>query len=383
MKCKIIAAGAAGNKIAVELVESKLVSEKNILLINSTTKDVPTANKSSFIQIGDFKRGGCGKERSVAQDMIYESIENNRLNEFDTLLDPDDDGVIIITSTEGGTGSGSTPIIAKYFKDVIKTHVHVIALTGFEEDARGMENTINFFNELDEDYTIQIISNKKFLEEARGNKLKAEKLANNEVSKRLLIYFGGIIRNSDQNMDETELYKLDTTPGYMTIEKGTLDKIKNVAQFNESINNMIDNSKSLDIENPGCKRIGVILTVQDKTKDYIDYGFSRLRERYGIPYEIFQHIQTGSEESISIIIVGMRMPIDELKETLDRYNEEFDKVNKNKDDFFSNDIGITSSGIFDSARNRKIQDNPDDRKRLFLKQKNNKQTNNSSIEEKY
>lgn len=381
MKCKIIAAGAAGNKIAVELVERELISDKNILLINSTTKDVPDANKASFIQIGNLKKGGCGKERSLAQEMIYESLENDKLNEFDRLLEPDDDGIIIITSTEGGTGSGSTPTIAKYFRDVIGTHVHIIAMTGFEEDARGMENTINFFNELEEDYTIQIISNKKFLDEARGNKLKAEKLANEEVLDRLLVYFGGIIHNAEQNIDETDLYKIDTTPGYMTIERASLDKIKNVSQFNEVVNNMIDISKSLDVEEPGCKRMGVILTTQDKTKDYIDYSFSVLKERYGIPYELFQHIQDGKEDSIVIIVSGMRMPIDELKETLNKYKEEFEKVNKNKDDFFNSNIGISSSGLFDSARSKKVQDNADDRKKIFLKQKNNK--NDGSIEGKY
>lgn len=381
MKCKIIAAGAAGNKLAVELVRRELISDKDILLINSTKRDVPDTNRASFIQIGNLKKGGCGKERVLAQEMIYESLENDKLSEFDKLLEPDDDGIIIITSTEGGTGSGSTPTIAKYFKDVIGTHVHIIAMTGFEEDARGMENTVNFFNELEEDYTIEIISNKKFLDEARGNKLKAEKLANEEILERLLVYFGGIIHNAEQNIDETDLYKIDTTPGYMTIERAKLDKIKNVSQFNEVINNMIDNSKSLDVENPGCKRMGVILTTQDKTRDYIDYSFSVLKERYGIPYELFQHIQDGTEDSVAIIIAGMRMPINELEETLNKYKEEFDKVNKNKDDFFNNNIGISSSGLFDSARSKKIQDNADDRKKLFLKQRNNKKED--SIEEKY
>ncbi len=56
MKCKIIAAGAAGNKLAVELVGRELVSDKNILLINSTKRDVPDTNRASFIQIGNLKK---------------------------------------------------------------------------------------------------------------------------------------------------------------------------------------------------------------------------------------------------------------------------------------------------------------------------------------
>ena len=333
LKAKFIGIGAAGNKAVINLVEKGVVDKKDIRLLNSTTRDIPTEYQKIAYTFKDSV-GGCGKEREIAKSLALNSLRENDLD-LDSLLDPDDNMVIIVNSSEGGTGCGASSIIADYMSSVVGANVHMFVFTGFEEDGRGLQNTVEYFQDLKEGYIVQAISNKKFLE-VTGNKLKAEKAANDEFAKRVKVLLGHVIEEAEQNIDDTDLYKISTTPGYMSIEIAHLDKVKNVEMFNKIVADAIDNSKSLDFE-PTAKRIGVILNISEKTKECVDYSFSIIKEKFGTPYEIFTHIQDNEDtkEFIAIEVSGMTMPLDEVKEIYERYKQESSKVHKRKDDFFS------------------------------------------------
>ena len=332
MKAKVIGIGAAGNKAAITLIEREVVGRTDVMLLNSTLKDIPYEYNDIAVQLTN-STGGCGKERDLAKTLALDTIKDNT-NLFDGFLDPDDDMVIIVNSSEGGTGCGASVVIAKYFKEVLDTNVHLFVFTGFEDDGRGLQNTVEYFQEITDLYTVQAISNKKFLEEA-GNKLKAEKMANEAFAMKVKILLGQIIIDSEQNIDETDLYKLSTTPGYMMIEFTTLDKIKNVESFNKVMTSLIDNSKSLDISEPSAKRLGLIFNIADSTADNVDFSGEVIRKKLGFPYEYYQHIQSvGDTEYVAFIASGMNMPIDEIKAVFEKYKEASSKVNKKKDDFF-------------------------------------------------
>ena len=128
MKTLLIGVGAAGNKAVYAAVDSKLFKEEDTIIINSTSKDFPKEYNGNKIILSPNDTG-CGKERSVAKEYVKIAMKQGKFNiegieKYDT--------IIIATSVEGGTGSGSTPIIAKYFQQVTKKNVHVMAFTGFE-----------------------------------------------------------------------------------------------------------------------------------------------------------------------------------------------------------------------------------------------------------
>lgn len=331
----VIGIGAAGNKAAISLIENRVIPREKTMLVNSTVKDIPQDYTDIAVK---FKaaEGGCGKERDLAKNLALGALQSSEIN-LDSFCDPSDSFVIIVTSSEGGTGCGASTIFAKYFKDVVGVPVHLFVFTGFEDDGRGLQNTVELFQDIEEDYIVEAISNKKFLDDpdVNGNKIKAEKKANEAFAMRIKILLGGLICNSEQNIDETDLYKLTSTPGYMMIDYKPLKNIKNVEAFNKVLIDMIDNSKSLDISEPSAKRLGVIFNVSEKSQDFIDFSANVLRERLGFPYEYFQHIQNiGDTEFVAFIASGMQMPLDEIKEVYARYKEQSEKVNKKKDGFF-------------------------------------------------
>lgn len=340
MNCKLIGIGAAGNKAAITAVENNIISVKNTMLINSTLKDIPAEYKSregSIVKKYEGAYGGCGKERSIS----FELAQNNLLS--DSLgLEKFLEGCelcIIVSSTEGGTGSGSAPVIGQYILNVLGVNVHIFGLAGFEDDVIGMRNTVEFFKEMNEFFTVECIKNSKFLDECHGNKLKAEKKANEEFCKKISVLMGLQIRDSEHNIDPTDLLKISAkTYGYMIIETCVFtDKIKNKEQFRQAIVDTLDSSKSLDINEQGIERLGVIMNIRKDSTDYIDYR-DIILDRFGVSYEVHEHIQHEEKtmpEFIAFIISGLKMPTEEIERTYNNYLSSVKRVNKSQDSFFS------------------------------------------------
>lgn len=332
MKTLLVGVGAAGNKAVMSAIENQIVKEDDTIIINSTSKDFPTKYNGKKIVLSP-QDSGCGKERSVAKDYAITAIKSGKLN-IDSVSAYTT--VIVITSVEGGTGSGSTPIIAKFFNQVHRKNTHIIAFTGFEEDVRGLANTVEFFQEIDSNLIVQTIRNSSFLRLSGNNKFKAEQLANEEMCKRIRILTGQDFIVSDQNIDDTDILKVSNTSGYMTVEQSFFDKpLVDQDDFNKNIKKMIYDSKSAKSKDAGATRIGVILNIDPASEDAIDYSFASIKEAYGNPFECFMQKQWDEKrEYVAFIVGGMQMPIDEMKAVYDRYKDQSSKVNKNADAFF-------------------------------------------------
>lgn len=355
MKFRYIGIGAAGNKAIRELITERVCDEGDVVLVNSTDKDIPKDFNGDVVILSKTN-SGCGKERKIARELAIESMKEGK---FDNLVDGEGvDSVLIATSVEGGTGSGSTPIIGKYIHDVLGKIVHIVAFTGFEEDVRGIENTVEFFQEIDFDADLQAIRNSSFVEEANNNKLKAEELANKELAKRVRIMLGLDMIDSTQNIDDTDLYKLVSTTGYKTVEKKTFTKdLETTADFDTICKNMIYNSHSIQGQEPSELRLGVIMNLKPTSIDAVDLNFSVIKEAYGKPYEVFRHQQydPNQPQYIAFISSGMKKPIDEVKAIYQRYLEETDKVNKENDNFFEEAKNMTikeEDSMFDMVNSK-------------------------------
>ena len=333
MRILLIGTGAAANKALVEAINRGVVAVDDTIMINSTAKDFPPEYTGTKIMLTDTNTG-AGKERAIAKEYTKKAMAAGKFN-FDNVHQYET--VIVATSVEGGTGSGSAPIIASFFSKVHARNVHIIAFTGFEDDVRGLSNTVEFFKEIDPKIVVQTISNKAFLAQAGNNKLKAEELANKEMANRISVLTGQDFIEGSQNIDDTDILKLSNTAGYMTVEKKFFNKsLETIDDFEKIIKNMIYNSASIKSTNPAAARLGVVLNINPASEDAIDYSFNSLKKAYGNPFEFFTQVQwDGQQEYIGYIASGMRMPIDEIKAVYDRYIVQTDLINKNGDEFYS------------------------------------------------
>ena len=333
MNFKIFGIGAAGNKCALKLLELGVCNKEDLVLVNSTKRDIAESYDGK-LYIFNSTEGGCGKERSVGREYAANAM---RAGKFDDAITDKDESVILITSLEGGTGSGATPIMAKYFSEVLGKNVHIIAFSGFNSDVRGLQNSVEFFQEIDFECDVQCIDLKEFNAASMNNHIKAEELADEEVAQRVKILLGKTIIPSEQNIDEIDMLKLVNTTGYKTIEHLEFkDDLLDQNQFNQLCKKMIYGSKSLKTKDPAELRLGVILNIKPASEDAVDYDFNVIKEAYGFPYETFFHKQyNGGAQFIEFICSGMKLPIEEIKAIHERYKEQTAKVNKSADEFFA------------------------------------------------
>lgn len=338
LNLKVIGAGAAGNKAVITLLNEGF-DKKNVLLINSTSKDIPEEYRDISMIFGNNTLGGCGKEREIGKDLILNDLKSNNIS-LDNFPDPDTNAIVIVSSTEGGSGSASAPILAKYVNDVLGIPAIVCFFFGFNTDVRGMQNSIEACQDLSDEFGVIGISNSKFVDEANGNYRKAETLANEHFVKLIKILSGEGIQSSGQNIDDTDLYKLITTPGYMRIEQAPISKIKNVDQFNKAVTAAIDESHLMECPS-GAKRSGYIFDITESISDAIDYNIDVVKSAYGTPYEIYTQVQyTDHPSTVTWIVTGLPLPINEVQEIYDNYLTASSNVNKSHDEFFASVSGM-------------------------------------------
>lgn len=356
LNLQVIGAGAAGNKAAINLIK-KGFNPKNVILLNSTAKDIDPEYQDNAIIFGTHSNslGGCGKERERGKKLILRDLVTGNVK-LDSVIDLPH-AVVIVSSTEGGSGSAITPIIADYIKDVMGIPVIVCLFFGFNQDARGMQNSIEICQELSEDIGVIGISNHKFLEECSNNKFKAEEKANDLFVELINILSGNGLKPSRQNIDDTDLLKIITTPGYMCIGSAPVFKVKNIDQYNKIINDAIDNSKLVDTSKKGAKRIGAIFDIDEFLSDNVDFSSETFLEEFGTPYEMYTHVQDSGVNTVTWIASGMPMPTEEVKAIYEEYLKRSEAVNKKVDSFFEEIAqlkGNQEDGMFNMLDNKPI-----------------------------
>ena len=333
MKTLLVGIGAAGNKAVMEAINMGSVNTDDTLLINSTSKDFPKEYTGKTV-ILTTEDSGCGKERKVGREYAISAIKSGKLN-FDNMNQYTT--VMIVTSVEGGTGSGSTPVIADFFNRVYNLNVHVVSFIGFGDDTRGLRNTVEFFKELKSNYVVHAISNSSYLDSTK-NIFKAEMLANKEVARRYEILTGKNFVASGQNIDDTDILKVSNTSGYTTVEFEQIrEHLIDQTDFNKYVKRMLMESHSLIAESPQAIRIGIILNVSPASEDAIDYSFKDIYNFYGNPYE--RYLQKQWDESqgeyIAIIASGMNMPLDSIEKIYKTYKDQTSNSNKLTDTFYA------------------------------------------------
>ena len=363
--------GQGATKAMIYCIENGTLDRDECCIVNSTIKDIPEDYRDNCIIISEDPDAGCGKVRSAAKKLMLTYLRNNP-NVINELIPDDIQYVNIITTTEGASGSGASVVLAKYIESQLDLPVIITLICGFESDTRGLQNTIEYFKDLEGgNYVIKTVSNKRFLEKT-SNTFVAEKLANQDISTGIKVVNAFDIIDSEQNIDDTDHYKLITNPGMMFVTEVKIDKkLKNPNQFDQIVSDAIDYSSSLDFE-PSATKIGVFMNISDDNLSVIDTSFSSIKKKLcgnNNIEEFFVHRQYKIDEPefVRIIASGMNLPKEELQDMYSKYQKNLTSSTKD-DDFFgaiSNMETVTQS----STLGRKKNDNND-----FFAQFDNEET---------
>lgn len=367
MNVGVIGCGAAGNKATYDLIKSGFPKD-DCLFVNSTPKDIQEEFKANALIFGADRDGGCGKERDLGKKLILRDMKNGDFNIDEFITGGKEYNLIIlVSSTEGGSGSASLPVLAKYINKVHEIPVICVLFIGFMDDPRGCKNTIEICEELEDEYGTIFIRNSSFMAENNNNKIKAEIAANNNFISVVKSICASGINNSSQNIDDTDMAKIIMTPGYMTIDEVSVNKFKNMDQYTKFMNNYLDDSRVPDAAEKSAKRIAIFFSCDSEG---IDYTGELFKDRFGMPYEYFTHIQEPVEESfIRWIISGQKMPIDDIRQIYENYMKIAQKVNIKQDSFFSEVSSFrndTADNMFNMVSSKKTKHSIDSAKNKFF-----------------
>ena len=318
----IIGIGGCGNKIVSQGVEAGIISKSKYLLMNSTDKDIPAGYKA--IVFSENKDYGCAKNRAASKSLIINWLQNGGADELADTIDETVDCVIIVNSTEGGTGSGAADIICKYLSDDLDIpSVINIPVFGFSESSAGCSNSLKYLKDISENISVLPVSNQKAqktFDNVGVNTFKTESQVNKNVLEQIKAIIGQDIKPSEQNIDDADHLAIIGNPGLMFITTIDLTDIRDIKTFNNAIIESIAHSISFDIDPTlatNSVKMGIYLNITDARLDYIGNDFSVLKKRLFGDYvpSSFMHKQYHEEygEFARIIVSGLDIPISEAE----------------------------------------------------------------------
>ena len=160
LKSYTFGCGQGATKAMICCIENGTVDPNYCCVVNSTIKDIPEKYQDKGIIISDDPNAGCGKVRGAAKSLMVRYLKNNP-NVIDSMITEDIDYVNIISTTEGASGSGASVVLAQYIAQQIGIPVVISLISGFESDTRGLQNTIDYFKDLNGgNFVIRTFSNK-------------------------------------------------------------------------------------------------------------------------------------------------------------------------------------------------------------------------------
>ena len=362
LKTGILGIGNMGNMVCA-LANAKQIP---VIGLNTSERDIDAVKSTSAIECIYLGTGsGAGKDRTVSKKIVKECIGQIMQDEKLTTFCDDCDVIFIVSSTGGGTGSGTAPMLADVLRNVYKDKIIILigTLPTIGESVGAQRNSIEYLVETDRlGIPYMIFDN--------GNSSKKstddcyEKI-NNDVVQAVCVIRGDYNLLSKYGMiDSQDMKKLISLPGLIHIhvmkdiyqEKIPTDgSIEDLLIQDLKKNTMITPDRDKIV-----KRRGYIVNLTDDVKGYFNKDFPKVTELFGEPVEVFDHYSVNEDDDkgnfVVLINSGLSMPENRLKTIQHRVDEVEEALKKKKESSIlsslSEKVGIYSGTTSDMEAKR-------------------------------
>lgn len=354
----VVGLGNAGSQVAA------LASERlgiDVLAINSSEKDLQTIPSSvPQLLIGDQK--GAGKERSAAKLFLKESI-------MGIIKDPEaakifeQDVLFIVSSTGGGTGSGSSVLLANILSEVYpSTKVIVVGILPTLKEALSTQlNSIAYMQELYEALdgaTYMLYDNDKLSKSPSTVMMQS---INESIVNDIDVIRGTYqIATRFSSIDEKDASNILSTRGRIAIaslrdiKEKDLDEVSLeellVQEFKTNAHCELQRDKIVH-------RTGVISNLSDRLNERFDSHLPVVQEFIGTPVEEFEHIVVNNDRhlpnNLFLIAAGLTQVNDRIRKINDRI-EEINELQKQREE--ESELGAVDFEKMSGKIERKVVD---------------------------
>ena len=363
----IVGIGNCGNQVAALANETLGVP---VFVMNSSAKDLETIpSHIPSVVIGDKNNAqGAGKDRELAKKLLTINIQSILMgDEFHAFMDPLD-VVFIVSSTGGGTGSGTAPLVTNIIETVFPKKIPII-IGVFPLEKEGLSAHVN---------TVE------YLDEIKNNIRKIpymlydnNKMAGERSTKVLTTINQEIVSDIDvirctynyttrfNSIDDRDMTRIITFPGRLFVAR--VENFKEKDTDSISIEDMIIHTVKTNkhVELQRDKKVlstGIITNLSEKLNAEFDDNIPKVLEFTGEPKHTFIHTYVNSERSqpnnVYLILSGLSRPEDRYNKIKDRIEEILaEQESALQDDDVLDGLDITSLHNLVSDGEKKAESN--------------------------
>lgn len=362
LKVGILGIGNTGNQIAA-LGKEKL--HIPVIAINSSEKDLETISSDIPRKLIRDKGGlskGAGKDRSLAKSYLKDSIMG-LMNDEDIVSMVDDlDTLYIVSSTGGGTGSGTSPlmadIMAKRFPDVKIILVGILPVKSETLDAHV--NTLEYLNELYNvlhDQTYMLYDNDKY--SGMPSYQILQKVNEDVVEDINILRCNYNYTTRFNSIDDQDMKKLIDFSGGIDIAwiEDLKEKDCDTATIEEMLIDRLKRNSHVEVQrDKKIKASGLITNLSKTLSAELDDDIPKVVEFTGDPIRAFKHIYINEDRkqpnNVFLIMTGLSKIDDKINKISDRVEEieERQKVMEEDDALSSIDLSALSEKISDKKK---------------------------------
>lgn len=324
----IIGIGNAGNQVA-SLAHQEISIP--VIAINSSEKDLetlPAGIPKKLIRDAAGLSKGAGKDRKLAKtylkDTILSFISSEEMTDFMKELD----FVFIVSSTGGGTGSGTAPIMTSILNSTYPD-VHTILVGILPVDSEALSshvNTLEYLTELYEklpDQTYMLYDNDKLAGEPSYQIMET---INSEIVKDInVLRCNYNYTTKYDSIDDRDMSRLISFPGRISVAR--LDNFRDKECDTRSIEDMIIEKikKNTHVETQRDRKImatGIITNLSPTLNNEFNDNIPNVTDFAGEPVHSFKHIYITEDRNMGnnvfYIMSGLTRVDDKINKISDR-----------------------------------------------------------------
>ena len=347
----VIGLGNTGNQIASLAYEQLKIP---VMAVNSSGKDLETISNNipkKLISDASGESKGAGKNRQLAKKYLKDSIMTFLSSEDVQDFIGDLDVLFVVSSTGGGTGSGTSlimsSIIASMFVDV---HVITIGVLPVMNEALSAHvNTLEYLNELYstlDGQTYMLYDNDKY---SGMPSYKMMNLVNEEVVKDIdVLRCTYNYTTKYDSIDEEDMRRLISFPGRILVAR--LEDIKERDLDKDSIEDLLikkikSNAHTEIQRDQKVIATGIIANLSEAVFSDFDNHIEKVRDFIGDPDHDFNHLYVNEERkmpnNVFLIIGGLSVVNDRITKISDRIEEIEQKQKTREEENSLNDLGVS------------------------------------------
>ena len=347
----VIGLGNTGNQIAALAAEELKIPA---MAINSSEKDLETiANKIPKILISDTEGAskGAGKNRALAKSYLKDSILSIISKEDVQTFISGLNVLFLVSSTGGGTGSGTALLMANIISSMfVDTHVIIVGILPVMSEALSAHvNSLEYLNELYgnlENQTYMLYDNDSLY---NIPSYKMMDTINREVVKDIdVLRCTFNYTTKYDSIDEQDMKRLISFPGRIMVTR--LEDLKERDLDKSSIEDLliskIKNTNHVELQRDRkITATGIIVNLSEQVFNDFDNHIPAVREFIGDPDHDFNHLAINEDRkmpnNVFLIMSGMSQVNDRIQKISDRIEEIEERQKIREEESQLDTLGIT------------------------------------------